>query len=233
MNTKLRKKAKHNFEKDFFKLMNNVGFGKNMKNLRKHRSIKLVATERRKNFLVSEPSYHTAKFFAENLLCIEMRKTQILMNKPVYLRLSILDLSKTAMYEFWYDYVKPKYSEKSKLCYMDTDSFIVHIKANNIYKGNVEDVETRFDASNYEVDRPFPKETNKNVIGLMKDELGGKIIKKFVGLRAKAYTYLIDDTIEDKKVKILDSICIKHYIIRKQFLLKNPIFYAFCQLHFC
>ena len=128
MNTKLRQKAKTNFEKDFFKLMNNAVFGKTMENVRKHRNIKVVTTERRRNYLVSEPYYHTTKFFMENLLDIEMRKTQILMNKPVYLGLSILDLRKTVMYEFWYDYAKPRYGENAKLCYMHTDSFIVHVK---------------------------------------------------------------------------------------------------------
>ena len=98
MNTKLRKKAKNNFEKDFFKLMNNVVFGKTKGNIRKHRNIKLVTTKRRINCLVSEPNYHTTKFFTETLLATEMRKTQILMNDLVYLGLSILDLSETVMY---------------------------------------------------------------------------------------------------------------------------------------
>ena len=98
MNTKLTKKVKNNFEKDFFKLMNNAVFGKTMENVRKHRNIKLVATDRRRNYLVSEPNYHTKNFFIENLLAIEMRKIQILMNKPVCLGLSILDLSKTVMH---------------------------------------------------------------------------------------------------------------------------------------
>ena len=105
--------------------MDNAVFGKTMENVRKHRNIKLVTTERRRNYLVSEPNYHATKFFTEDLLAIEMRKTQILMNKPLYLGLSILDLSKTVMYEFWYDYVKPKYGENEKPCYMDTNSFIV------------------------------------------------------------------------------------------------------------
>ena len=113
MNTKLRQKEKNNFEKDFFKLMNNSVFGKTMKNVRKHRNIKLVTTERTRNYLVSEPNYYITKFFAENLSAIEMKKTQKLMNKPVYLGLSILDLSKTVMDEFWYDYVKPKYGENT------------------------------------------------------------------------------------------------------------------------
>ena len=104
------------------------------------------------------------------------------MNKPVYLRLLILELSKILMYELWYDYVKPKYGEKAKLCYMDTDSFIVYIKTDDIYKNITEDVETRFDTSDYELDRPLPKGKNKKVIGLMKDELGGKIMIKLFGL---------------------------------------------------
>ena len=105
--------------------MNNAVLGKTMENKRKNRDIKLVTTERR-NYLVSEPNYHMRKFFAENLLATEMKKTEILMNKPVYLGLSILELSKILMYEFWHGYVKPKYDEKSKLCYMDTDSLKTH-----------------------------------------------------------------------------------------------------------
>ena len=91
--------------------MNNAIFGKTIENMRKYRDVKLVTTERRRNYLVSEQNYQTTKFFTENLLAIEMRKTQILMNKTVYLGLSILDLCKTVMYEFWYDYVKPKYAK--------------------------------------------------------------------------------------------------------------------------
>ena len=107
---------------------------------RKYRNIKFETPQRRKNYLVSEPNYHTTKFFTEHLVAIDMRKTQILMNKPVYLRLSILDLSKTVMYEFYYDDAKLKYGENTKLCYMDTDSFIVHVKANDIYIDIAEDV---------------------------------------------------------------------------------------------
>ena len=116
MNTKLRTEAKNDFEKDFFKLMTNSVFGKTMENVRNHRDIKLVTTNERRNKLVSEPNYHTTKYFSENLLAIEIRKTKILMNKPVYLGQAILDISKTLMYEFWYDYIKPKYNGKAKLC---------------------------------------------------------------------------------------------------------------------
>ena len=143
MNTKLRTEAKNDFEKDFFKLMNNAVFGKTMENVRKHRDIKLVTTDKRRNQLVSEPNYHTTKYFSENLLAIEMKKTKVKMNKPVYLGMSILDISKTLMYEFWYDYIKPKYQEKAELLAigMDIGSFVIHIKTEDFYEDIANDVE--------------------------------------------------------------------------------------------
>ena len=185
MNTDPTKKAKNEFEKDFSKLMTNAVFGKTMKNVRKHRDIKVGTTEKRRKYLVSEPNYHTTKFSVKYLLVIEMKKTEILMNRPVCLGLSILELIKILMYEFRYDYIKLKYGEKTKLCYMDTDSFIVYRKTDDIYKDIARDVETRFNTSNYKLDRPLPKGENKKGIGLMKDELGRKIMTKFVWLRAK------------------------------------------------
>ena len=160
MNTELKKEAKNDFE-DFFKLMNNAVFGKTMENVRKHRDIKLVATDKKINQLVSELNYHTTKWFSENLLAIEMRKTKVKMNKPVNLDLSILDISKTLTYEFWYDHMKPKYGDNVKLCYTDSDSFIMHIKTEDFYEDIANDVEKRFDTSNYECnsiecDRPLP-----------------------------------------------------------------------------
>ena len=131
-----------------------------------------------------------------------MRKTQILMNNPVYLGLSILDLSKTVMYEFWYNYVKPKYGENAKICCMDTDSFIVYVKT--MLK---EDVETRFETPNFEVTRSLPKGKNEKVIGLMKDEVGGQITNEFVGLRAKPYSYVKDNNDEYKKIKRHKKVC--------------------------
>ena len=140
MNTKLRTEAKTDFEKDFFKLKNNSVFGKAAENIRKHRDIKLVTTDKRRNQLVSERSYHTTKCRSEDLLAIEMKKTKVKMNKPVYLGFSILEISKTLMYEFWYDYIKPKYQNNAKLCYMDTDSFIIHFKTEDFYEGIANDV---------------------------------------------------------------------------------------------
>ena len=199
VNTELRKKATNDFEKDFFKLMNNAVFGKTMENVRKHRDIKLVKTDKKR--LVSEPNFHTMKLIDNNLAIIEMRKVKVKMNKPIYLGLSILDISKITMYEFWYDYVKIKYEDKARLCYMDTDSFVVNIKTKDFYKDIAENVKDRFDTSNYTFDRPLLTGVNKKVIGLMKDELGGDIITEFVALRPKAYSYITNDFIEMKKAK--------------------------------
>ena len=201
MNTELRKKASNDFEKDFFKLMNNAVFGKTMENVRKHRDIKLVKTDYKRNKLVSEPNYHTMKLISENLSIIEMKKVKVKMKKPIYLGLSILDISKIIMYEFWYDYMKKKYGDMVKLCYMDTGSLIMNIKTQEFYKDIAQDVEERFDASNYDVDRPLPKGKNKKVIGFMKDELGSEIIIEFVALRPKTYSYMTDEFIEMKKAK--------------------------------
>ena len=185
MNMELRKLAKDDFENDLFKLMNNAVFGKTMENIRQHRDIKLVTIDKKRNKLVSEPNCHMINFISEDLSIIEMNKTRVKMNKPIYLGLSILDISKILMYECWYDYMKSKYNDKVKLCYMDTDSFIMSIKTNHFYKDIANDVEKRFDTSNYEFNRALPTGKNKKVIGLMKDELGGKIITEFVTLRPK------------------------------------------------
>ena len=129
--------------------MNNAVFGKTMENVRKHRYIKLVTTDKRRNQLASEPNYHTTKYFSENLMAIEMKKTKVKMNKPIHLGMSILGISKTLMYEFWYDYVKLNYQDKAKLCYMDTDNFVIHIKTEDFHKDISYDVEEWFDTSNY------------------------------------------------------------------------------------
>ena len=212
MNTELRKLAKYDFEKDFFKLMNNAVFGKAMENIRKHRDIKLVTTDKSRNKLVSEPNYHTINYISEDLSIIEMNRTKVKMNKPIYLGLSILEISKLLMYEFWYDYMKSKYGNNVKLCYMDTDSFIINIKTEDFYKDIANDVEKRIDTSNYEVDRPLLTGKNKKVIELMKDEFGGKIITEFVTLRPKTYSYLTDGCKEDKKAKGTKKCVIKRMI---------------------
>ena len=178
--------------------MNNAVFGKTIENVRKHRDIKLVKTDHKRNKLVSEPNYQTIKLISENLSVIEMKKVKVKINKPIYLGLSILEISKIIMYEFSHDYVKKKYGDVVKLCYTDADSLVMNIRTKDFCKDIAQDVEERFDTSNYDVDRPLPKGKNKKVIGLMKDELGGGIITEFVALRPKTYSYMTDEFIEMK-----------------------------------
>ena len=157
LNTDLRKQANNDFKKYFYKLMNNSVFGKTMENVRNYRDIKLVTTNERMNKLASEHNYHSTKYISKDLLVMEMRKTEVRMNKPIYLGQAILDLSKTLMFEFWYDYIKPKFGDKARLCYMDTDSYVMYIKTDDFYKDISNDVDKWFDTSNFSKndDRPL------------------------------------------------------------------------------
>ena len=181
LNTRLRKDAKNEFEKDFFKLMNNSVFGKTMENIRNHKDMKLVTSDKKYLKYVMKPNFKDGHPFSKHLFAVEMGKREITMNKPVYLGQAILDLSKTLMYEFHYDYMRPKYGSKANLCYIYTDSFVYEIGAEDLYRGIAKDVKKRFDTSGYSKDdnRPLPIGENKKVIGLIKDELGGKIMTEF------------------------------------------------------
>ena len=164
----------------------------------------LVTSEQKYQKYVMKPNFKNDYPFLKDLFVVEMGKTEIKRNKPVYLGQAILDLSKTLMYEFHYDYMRPRYGIKVKLCYMDTDSFVYEIETEDFYRDIAKDVEKRFDTSGYSKDenRPLPIGKNKKVIGLMKDELGGKIMTEFVALRAKMYVYRkIDKKVEDKRCK--------------------------------
>ena len=188
-NTQLRTQDRNDFEKDFYKLMNNAVFGKTMESVRKHRNIKLVTNEESYLRTVMKPNFESGVRFGENLMGCEMGKIKVVMKKPVYLGQAILDLSKIVMYEFHYDYMKPKYGENLKLCYMDTDSLVYKIKTEDCYADIADDVPARFDTSGYCPNRPLPIGLSKKVIGLMKDELGGAIMTEFVALRPKLYSY--------------------------------------------
>ena len=205
MNTKLRTEAKNEFEKDFFKLINNCVFGKTLENVRNHRDIKLVTTNNQQSKFASESNYYSTKYILEDLLIMEIKKTEVKMNKPIYLGQAILDISKTLMYEFWYDYIKPKYKDKAKLCYMDIDSFIINIKTEDFYEDIASDVEKQFVTSNYDKNdkRPLPIGINKKVISMFKDELGGKIMSEFVAIRAKTYAYLMNGYNDEDYGKII------------------------------
>ena len=208
MNTEKRKNAKTDFDKDLYKLMNNAVYGKTMENVRKHRIIKLV----------SEPNYHTAKWFSENLLAIEMKKTSVKMNKPIYLGLAILSLSKILMCDYWYNEMKPKHENRTRLCYMDTDSSIMHIKTEDFYKDIADDVQKKYDTSNYTVERPLPMGKNKKKMGMMKDELGGKIMRELIELKPKCCSYLTDDGKIDKKAKGT-----KNCVMKKEIMFNNYV----------
>ena len=202
-NTNLRTKAKNNFEKDFFKLMNNSVFGKTMENIRNRVDVKLVNTEEKLRKLVAKPNFRSQKIFSENLISVHMKKTSLTMNKPVYLGMCILDLSKTIMYDFHYNYIKPKYGDKAKLLFTDTDSLMYEIETEDFYKNISGDVKNRFYTSDYPENHPseIPTGINKKVLGMFKDEAAGKIIKEFVGLRAKLYSFKMDEGGESKKCK--------------------------------
>ena len=208
-NTQLRTAATNDFEKDFFKLMNNSVFGKMIENIRKHSNSKLIMTEEKYLLTVMKPNFKSGVLFGENLMGCEMGKIKVVMNKLVYLGQVILDLSKIIMYEFRYDYMIPKYGDRLKLCYMDTDSLVYHIKTEDFYADIADDVQTRFNTSGYIPDRPLPVGLNKKVIGLMKDELGGKIMTEFVALRPKLYSYEKSDGSEDKKFKGIKKCIVK------------------------
>ena len=182
-NTKLRTAAANDFEKDFYKLMNNSVFRKTMENIRKHRNIKSITNQKTYLKVVIKPDFKSGTLFGENLMGCEMGKIKVVINKPVYLGQAILNLSKIVMYEFHYDYMKQKYPERLTLCYMDMDSLIYDIETDDFYKDIAEDVKDRFDTSGYSPNWPLSVGLNKKVlIGLMKDELGGEIMTEFVTL---------------------------------------------------
>ena len=192
--------------------MNNAVFGKTMENVRKHRDIKLVKTDKGRNQLSSEPNYHATKHFPENFMAIKMKKTKVKMNKPIYLGMSILDISKTLMYQFSYDYIKPKYQDRAKLCYMDTDNFANYIKIEDFIKTLLM---MSKNGLTYQTTEKMIKDRFQQ-IRTRKDELGGKIMKEFVALKAKTYPYLVNDDTEHKKAKGT-----KKCVIKRDLMLKN------------
>ena len=165
-----------NLKKISLKLMNNSAFGKTMENARNHRDIKLVTSEKRRKRLVSELNCHSCKKFSDHLMAIKTKKTTVKVNKPLYLGASMLDISKMLMYKFWYDNFKSKYEDKAKLCYMDTDCFIIYIETEDFFQDISNDVEKWSDTSNFDKNdkRSLPKGKNKKVPDIFKDELGGK-----------------------------------------------------------
>ena len=206
LNTELRTKAKNGFEKDFFKLINNSVFGKTMENIENRVDVRLVSTKEEAMKLSKKPNFESRTIFDENLIAIHMKRTKLVYNKPIYLGMCILDLSKTLIYAFHYDYIKEKYGHRAKTLMTDTDSLIIEIKTDNFYKDIAEVVESKFDTSDFDKNHPaindfgFKVGVNKKAIGMFKDETGGKQIEEFVGLRSKLYSYKIHEK-EHKRCK--------------------------------
>ena len=202
-NTELRKTASNSFEKDFFKLMNNSVFGKTIENIRKRQNIILVDNRKKAVKLSSRPNFDRATIFDKNLIAVHMKKTEIYFNKPVYVGQAILDLSKTLMFNFHYTYIKEKYKNKAELLFTDTDSLMYEIKTKDFYEDISSDILTNFDTSDYPLIHPsgIPTGVNKKVIGMFKDEVAGKQITHFVGLRPKLYSFKIEEDREVRKCK--------------------------------
>ncbi|CAH3022692.1 unnamed protein product [Porites evermanni] len=212
-NTELRKTAANSFEKDFFKLMNNSVFGKTIENIRKRQNIELVDNRKKAAKLTSRPNFDRATIFDKNLIAVHMKKTEIYFDKPVYVGQAILDLSKTLMFDFHYNYIRKKYKNKAELLFTDTDSLMYQIYTDDFYKDISHDIKNKFDTSDYPPNHPSGILTgvNKKVIGMFKDEVAGKQITCFVGLRPKLYSFRIE---EDKEVRKCKGI--KKNVVKKK-----------------
>ena len=207
-NTESRMVAKNEFEKDFLKLMNNSVFGKTMENVRERSKIKIVNgqdTEKLER-LIARPNYKGAFVFENSeLVSVSMGESKVTLNKPIYLGQAILDLSKILMYNFHYGYVKPKYGDRARLLFTDTDSLCYRIQTEDFYEDISENVPKWFDSSNYPKGHPIGG-ANKKVLGMRKDEAGGRQITEFVGLRFKLYAIGIEK---------YEGRCEKMYKLRK------------------
>ena len=219
LNTGLRTAAAKEFEKDFFKLMNNSVFGKTMENIRNRVNIKLVNDRKKAEKLSVKPNFKHCNIFSENLVAIHTKKTELKFDKLVYLGMCILDRSKTLMYDFHYNYIKRKYGDKAKLLFTDTDSLMYEIETKDFYKNISADVKDRFDTSNYPPDHPsgILSGFNEKVLGTFTDEAAGEVIDEFLGLRAKLYSYKMLEGEESKKCKGVKKSVIKKSIAHEDY----------------
>ena len=208
-NTEKRKNAKNTFEKDFFKLMNNSVFGKTMENLRKRVDIRLVTSKHKLLKLASKPTFVSSKIFNDNLVAVHKIKETLTLNRPAYVGMCILDLSKTLMYYFHYEYIKKKYGDKAKLLFTDTDSLTYEIQAEDVYQDFWNDRHL-FDNSDYPESSPYFDKTNKKIIGKFKDEAAGVPITEFIGLRSKMYSYVKENQKGGKTAKGIKKSVIKN-----------------------
>ncbi|KAE9523040.1 hypothetical protein AGLY_016671 [Aphis glycines] len=198
-NTDLRSKAKNEFEKDYFKLMNNSVYGRTMMNVRNHVDIRLCSNEAKLEKLIVKPNFDRRTIFTENLVAIHMKRTEIFFKQPIYIGMCILDLSKSLMYDFYYNTIKKKYGNRVRLLYTDTDSLILEIKTDDFYQDIKINLD-HFDTSDYPKDNIYDLPlVNKKVLDKFKDELNGKVMTEFIGLRSKLYSHQILDS--EKEIK--------------------------------
>ena len=214
-NTQKRAGAKNAFEKDFFKLMNNSVYGKTCENLRKRVDVRLVTDKSKLSKLASKPTYVNSKIFTEDLVAVHKIKETLKLDRPAYVGMCILDLSKTLMYDFHYNYIKKRYNNKAKLLFTDTDSLCYEIETQDIYEELWQD-RNLFDNSDYPKDSKFFDSTNKKVIGKFKDEAAGMPIVEFIGLRSKMYSYVKDNGKNEKTAK-----GVRKYVIKKNITHEN------------
>ena len=219
-NTEKQKHAKNSFEKDFFKLMNNSVFGKTMENLRKRVDVRLVTNEKKLDKLTSKPTFVSSKIFNKNLMAVHKVKETLTLNRPAYVGVCILDLSKTLMYDFHYNYIKKKYDNRARLLFTDTDSLTYEIEAEDVYKDFWNDKDM-FNNSNYLESSPYYCNANKKVIGKFKDEACGVLITEFVGLTSKMYSYIKNDKKWGKNAKGIKTNVIKNNIKHEDY--KNTL----------
>jgi hypothetical protein len=217
-NTKMRSTSKNAFEKNFFKLMNNSIYGKTMENLRKRVDVKLVSSEDDLLKLVASPCFQSHRIMNENLIVVKRLKEVLTLNKPCYVGMSILDLSKTLMYDFHYNTIKKEYGDKAKLLFTDTDSLMYELKTDDVYEDfkRIGDEKDCWDNSDYPKDSPYHSTHNKKVIGKFKDEASGVPITEFVGLRSKMYSYVKENGKGGMTAK-----GVKKYVIRNKLTHEN------------
>ena len=219
-NTEKRKNAKNSFEKDFFKLMNNIVFGKTMENLHKRVDVRLVTNEKKLDKLTAKPTYMSSKIFNENLMAVHKVKERLTLNRLAYVGMCILDLCKTLMYDFHYNYIKKKYGDRAELLFTDTDSLTYEIEAEDVYNDFWNDKDM-FDNSDYPDNSPYHCNANKKVIGKFKDEACGVPIVEFIGLQSKMYSYVKDDEKGGRTTKGIKKNVIKNNIKHKDY--KNTL----------
>ena len=218
MNTEFRKKAKSDFEKNFYKLMNNSVFGRTMENLRNRVDIKIVRSNETDKIrkLVASPLYSRHALFSNDLVGIDMCKTRLLLNKPVYTGMTILDNSKILMYDFFYNELTKQYGSRCELLYTDTDSLLLEIETDDVYK-DIETNKNLYDTSDHPKEHPLHSNENKKVLGKMKDECAGTPIAECVCLRPKMYSILKADEKNIKKAKGVKKSVVKKQIMHEQY----------------